>query len=65
VAKIGAGIATGFLLASLCPAAGARNTELMWSIVGASTLVSPIALLLWRQKLDVVKSESEQAEATR
>mgnify|MGYP002641123986 FL=1 len=52
-AKVAAGPATGFLLAALCPAEGPRNTELMWIIVGASTMVSPIALLLGWRWLDV------------
>ena len=52
-AKVGAGPATGFLLFWLCPEDGPRNTELMWVIVGLSTMVSPIALLLGRRWLDV------------
>jgi MFS family permease len=52
-AKVGAGPATGFLLFWLCPEDGPRNTELMWIIVGASTMISPIALLLGRRWLDV------------
>ncbi len=52
-AKVAAGPITGILLASLCPVAGARNTELMWIIVGLSTLVSPVTLVLTRKWLDV------------
>lgn len=52
-AKVAAGPATGLLLANLCPAEGARNTELMWIIVGASTMLSPITLLIGRKWLDV------------
>lgn len=55
VAKVGAGPMAGILLAHLAPATGPRNTELMWLIVGLSTLVSPIALLLLKRKLDVEK----------
>ncbi len=52
-AKVAAGPITGLLLANLCPAEGARNSELMWIIVGASTMLSPITLLLVRKWLDI------------
>ena len=52
-AKVAAGPATGVLLYSLCPAEGPRNTELMWMIVGATTMLSPIMLFLGRKWLDV------------
>lgn len=52
-AKVAAGPITGILLANLCPGEGPRNTELMWIIVGISTLVSPVTLLLGRKWLDV------------
>lgn len=56
-AKVAAGPITGILLANLCPSAGARNTELMWIIVGISTMISPITLLLGRKWLDVESRE--------
>ncbi len=52
-AKVGAGPATGYFLLNLCPEEGARNTELMWIIVGITTVVSPVTLLLGRRWLDV------------
>jgi len=52
-AKVGAGPASGFLLASLCAETGPRNTELMWIIVGGTTLISPLTLWLGRKWLDV------------
>ena len=52
-AKVAAGPITGILLANLCPGEGARNTELMWILVGASTMLSPITLFLGRKWLDV------------
>ena len=51
-AKVAAGPAAGILLANLCPIEGPRNSELMWIIVGLSTLVSPVLLVLFRKKLD-------------
>ncbi len=52
-AKVAAGPITGILLANLCPETGPRNTELMWIIVGISTMISPITLFLGRKWLDV------------
>ncbi len=55
-AKVAAGPITGILLANMCAEGstiGERNTELMWIIVGISTMVSPIMLLLGRRWLDV------------
>ena len=63
-AKVAAGPATGILLASFCPEEGLRNTELMWIIVGASTMISPIALVLGRRWLDVeARKKREEKEA--
>jgi len=52
-AKVATGPASGFLLLHLCPEQGERNTELMWIIVGISTIISPITLWLGRKWLDV------------
>ena len=60
-AKVGAGPATGFLLFYLCPAEGPRNSELMWIIVGASTLISPIMLFFGRNMLDVESRKKAEA----
>jgi len=60
-AKVAAGPLSGILLFNLCPATGERNTELMWIIVGATTLVSPVALLLGRRWLDVERREEREA----
>jgi len=60
-AKVAAGPATGVLLAWLCPVEGARNTELMWLIVGITTLLSPITLLLGRRWLDVERRRASEA----
>jgi len=57
-AKVAAGPITGILLANLCPDTGPRNTELMWILVGASTLISPITLFLGKKWLDVESREA-------
>jgi len=58
-AKVAAGPLTGVLLHHLCPAEGPRNTELMWIIVGITTMLSPVALLLGRSWLDVESRKSK------
>jgi len=62
-AKVGAGPASGFLLYHLCAAEGPRNTELMWIIVGGSTLLSPLTLWLGRRWLDVESRRKEDPAA--
>ncbi len=62
-AKVGAGPASGFLLYHLCAEEGPRNTELMWIIVGASTLLSPLTLWLGRKFLDVESRRQDEAAA--
>jgi len=57
-AKVAAGPITGILLANLCPIEGPRNSELMWIIVGLSTLVSPVLLILFKKKLDIESREA-------
>jgi MFS family permease len=55
-AKVAAGPITGLLLMHLCPEGSTepqRNTELMWIIVGISTMISPITLLLAKRWLDI------------
>jgi len=61
-AKVAAGPATGLLLVNLCPSEGTRDTELMWIIVGASTMLSPITLLLGRRWLDVENRRKASAQ---
>ncbi len=64
-AKVAAGPLSGILLAQLCAegsTAATRNTELMWILVGASTMISPVALLLLRRWLDVEKVPERSTE---
>ena len=61
-AKVGAGPASGFLLVTLCPETGARNTELMWIIVGLTTLLSPLTLWLGRKWLNVEGRRSGEVQ---
>jgi MFS family permease len=64
-AKVATGPLSGLLLLELCPETGERNTQLMWIIVGASTMISPITLYLGRRWLDVERwRKKEDAEAS-
>lgn len=60
-AKVAAGPASGLLLLNLCPETGERNTELMWIIVAASTLISPLTLWLGWRWLDVERRRKREA----
>ncbi len=62
-AKVVAGPASGFLLFHLCPEEGERNTELMWIIVGITTIISPITLWLGRKWLDVETRKKAMEES--
>jgi len=60
VAKFFVGAISGFLLARYCPAAGPRNSQMIWLIVGAMALLSPVGLLLARPYIQVRESGREQ-----
>ncbi|MCO4760061.1 MAG: MFS transporter [Myxococcales bacterium] len=44
-AKPVVGLMSGWLLANYCPETGARTTEIMWTIVFATTLIGPLIAL--------------------
>jgi MFS family permease len=51
--KAMAGLYTGRMMATYCPADGPQNTETMWLIYGVIAMISPIGLILgskWVQK---------------
>jgi MFS family permease len=52
-AKFGAGLLSGWLLATFCPADGARHTEMMWLIVGGMAMVTPLGTFLFRKHIQV------------
>ena len=51
------GLMSGFLLASYSPESGARNTELMWTIVFATTLAGPLIALLFAGVIRAAEKE--------
>ncbi|MFM2153412.1 MAG: hypothetical protein RL199_1847 [Pseudomonadota bacterium] len=50
-AKFLVGPASGYLLATFCPEEGPRHSAYLWAIIGASTLVGPLGVLLLRGRL--------------
>lgn len=52
-AKLGAGVLSGWLLATFCPAAGPRHPTLIWAIVGGFALITPIGTFFFRKSIQV------------
>jgi MFS family permease len=50
-AKFLVGPASGYLLATFCPEEGPRQSAYLWAIIGASTLVGPLGVLLLRGRM--------------
>lgn len=48
LAKPLVGWMSGVMLATWCPATGPRNSHLLWVVVGLTTLVGPVAIVLLR-----------------
>lgn len=49
LAKLSVGTLSGFLLERFCPRQGPHHSEMIWWIIGATTAVAPIGLLLFRK----------------
>ena len=52
-AKCGAGFLSGWLLSRYCPEEGPRNPQMMWLIIGAMALVTPLGAILFRKYIQV------------
>ena len=49
LAKLPVGFMSGYLLQKYCPAEGPRQSKLMWFIIGATTISSPVLMtVFWR-----------------
>jgi dipeptide/tripeptide permease len=48
LAKFLVGPTSGYLLARFCPATGPREPAVMWAVIGASTIIGPIGMVLAR-----------------
>ena len=53
LAKFFVGGSSGWLLATFCPADGARHSEIMWLVVGCVALVTPLGTFLFRKHLQL------------
>ena len=51
------GVMSGFLIAAYSPESGARNTELMWTIIFATTLAGPLIALLFAGVIRAAEKE--------
>jgi len=51
LAKLPAGMLSGYLLQRFCPEEGVRESRIMWFIIGCVTVISPIMLTVWRTYL--------------
>ncbi|OGS51745.1 MAG: hypothetical protein A3J79_08115 [Elusimicrobia bacterium RIFOXYB2_FULL_62_6] len=52
-AKFFVGAMSGFLLARYCPVEGPRNSQMIWLIVAAMAMLTPVGLLLARRYIQV------------
>jgi len=65
LAKFLVGPTSGYLLDAYCPAEGPRNAAIMWAVIGLTTMVGPVGILMtrgWISKKDE-KKEPEPAAA--
>jgi len=53
LAKLGVGPLSGVLLAYFCPATGPRHSGTLWLIIGLSTMVAPVGLLVFQRFIRV------------
>ncbi|MBT9557322.1 MAG: hypothetical protein IV100_14880 [Myxococcales bacterium] len=51
-AKMAVGGISGALLSAYCPETGQRQPQLMWAIIGATTLISPILIVRCRRIIE-------------
>lgn len=59
VAKFFVGSMSGFLLAAFCPETGPRNSQMLWIIIGAMALLTPIGLVAARRYIQVHEAGRE------
>lgn len=63
LAKLLVGPTSGYLLSAFCPPTGPRQPALMWAIIGASTMLGPIGIVLGRRFMGGER-EAEPAAAS-
>jgi dipeptide/tripeptide permease len=61
-AKMAVGGISGYLLTQYCPETGERQPHLMWGIIGATTLVGPIAIVALRRVIEGHREDTTRRE---
>jgi dipeptide/tripeptide permease len=59
MAKLTVGTLSGFLLERFCPRQGAHHSEMIWWIIGATTAVAPVGLIVFRRYIQVQEAGRE------
>jgi hypothetical protein len=59
LAKFFAGGLSGVLLAHYVPETGARNPQMLWLVIAATTMITPIGLLVFRRFIQVKEAGRE------
>jgi MFS family permease len=63
LAKFLVGPASGYLLEAFCPPSGPRQTALLWAIIGFSTMVGPVGIVLARRWMTGERAQEQTAAA--
>jgi len=63
LAKFLVGPTSGYLLQAFCPPSGPRRPALLWAIIGMSTIIGPLGILVWRRRLAEERVEERPAAA--
>jgi MFS family permease len=63
LAKFLVGPTSGYLLDAFCPASGPRRAALLWAVIGLSTMLGPVGILLGRRWMTGERGKAEAAAA--
>ena len=63
VAKFFVGMFSGVLLVWFCPETGPRSSHWLWLVIGLTTLVTPLGLLLLRRRIRVAEAGRDETGA--
>ncbi len=64
LAKFLVGPTSGYLLEAFCPPSGPRHAALLWAVIGVTTMVGPVGILLGRRWMVGEREEPAPAAAT-
>jgi len=59
LAKFCVGSLSGILLQHYCPAEGARQSQQMWFVIGAMTMLTPLGLVTLKKYIQVKEAGRE------